>query len=459
MKKSDMMVKLATRRKLLLGAGAAVAFDLEKIAVAAANAVSSPAQAQAADDYKCLVCLFMYGGNDSNNLLVPVDASNHTVYAARRGPLVLDPKTLLPITTSNTPGLALGLHPATSALQKIFNNSRAAFVANVGPLAVPTSKSQWEARSVALPPNLFSHSDQQAQWQSAVLEGQKVGWGGRIADLMQSLNSNRSASSISLSGNTTWGNGTTLQAYKISPAGQFGFDFFKPSSASEPVAVAVNEMLAANRTHLFEREWINTINRSITAQNSFAKAINNQNFNTAFASSNLGNQLKMAAKLIASRQNLGIKRQTLFVSIGGFDTHGDDQLNRQNQLFGEISAAVAAFYDATVQLGVADKVTLFTASDFGRTLASNGKGSDHGWGSHHFVVGGAVKGGALYGSFPNLTVGGPDDATNQGVFIPTTSVDQYAATLAKWFGVSAADLPIILPGSAKFSASDLGFMT
>jgi uncharacterized protein (DUF1501 family) len=453
-----MSEKQALRRRLLLGTGAAACLDLEKLALAAVNALSSPANAQSTDDYKCLVCLFMYGGNDGNNLLVPLDSTNHRLYAARRGPLVLDPKTLLPIATDNTPGLNLGLHPAMTGLQKIFNQGKAAFLANVGPLAVPTSKSQWDARSVPLPPNLFSHSDQQSQWQTAAADGPKLGWGGRIADLSQSLNANRTASTISLNGNTTWGNGALLQAYKISPSGKFGFDFFKPSSGSDPIAVAVNEMLSANRSHLFEREWVNTINRSISAQENFAKAIGNQTFNTAFPGSHIGSQLQMAAKLIAARQNLGIKRQTLFVSIGGFDTHGDDQLNRQAQLFGEISAAVSAFYDATVQLGVADKVSLFSASDFGRNLASNGKGSDHGWGNHHFIVGGAVKGGKLYGQFPDLTIGGPDDATGQGVFIPSTSVDQYAGTLAKWFGVSTTDLGVLLPGLAKFNTPDLGFM-
>jgi uncharacterized protein (DUF1501 family) len=449
---------LNTRRRLLLGAGAAACFDLEKMALAAANAISSPVYAQSADDYKALICLFMYGGNDGNNLLVPIDPSNHALYAAKRGPLKLDPKTLLSIPTSNTGGLSLGLHPSMTGLQKIMSQGKGAFLANVGPIAVPTTKTQYDARSVPLPPNLFSHSDQQSQWQTSTLDGPKIGWGGRTADLMQSLNGNRAASTISLNGNATWGNGVTAQAYKVSPSGKFGFDFFKPSSGSDPIAVAVNEMLSANRTHLFEREWVATINRSISAQDNFAKAINNQTFTTAFPGGGIGDQLQMAAKLIASRQNLGVKRQTLFVSIGGFDTHGDDQLNRQNQLFSEISNAVTAFYDATVQLGVADKVTLFSASDFGRNLASNGKGSDHGWGNHHFMVGGAVKGGKLYGTFPNHTVGGPDDATNQGVWIPTTSVDQYAATLAKWFGVSATDMSTLFPNLSKFSAGDLGFM-
>jgi uncharacterized protein (DUF1501 family) len=449
------------RRRLLLGAGGAAAIDLERIAAAAASAISTNSWAQAApagEDYRCLVCLFMYGGNDSNNMVIPMDDAQHAIYAAKRGPLVIQKNNVLAIPTSNTGSLKLGLHPAMAALQKVFTNGKASVVANVGPLATPTTKAQWDARSVALPPNLFSHSDQQIQWQTSAVDGPRIGWGGRLMDMFQTANSNRTASSISLAGNATWANGTTLQAYKVSPGGKFGFDFFKPSSGSDPVSVAVNEMLSAPRGHLLEREWVSTINRSVVAQENFAKAIASTAFATAFPNNGLGNQLKMAARLIASRQALGIKRQTLFVSIGGFDTHGDDQPQRQQQLLGEISGAVAAFYDATVQLGLADKVTLFTGSDFGRNLASNGKGSDHGWGSHHLVVGGAVKGGQLYGTFPNLTVGGPDDVGNQGIWIPSTSVDQYAATLAQWFGVPSTELATLFPTLNRFSSSNLGFV-
>jgi uncharacterized protein (DUF1501 family) len=460
--KTSAMQKLATRRRLLLGAGAAACFDLEKIAAAAADAVSTRSWAQAApvgEDYRALVCLFMYGGNDSNNMIIPLDDIQHAVYAAKRGPLLIPKNQVLGIPTANTGALKLGLHPAMSAIQKVFNSGKAAVVANVGPLAVPTSKTQWDGRSVPLPPNLFSHSDQQAQWQSSILDGPRTGWGGRLVDLLQNLNSNRTASTMSLSGNTAWGNGANLQAYKVSPNGKFGFDFFKPASGSDPISIAVNEMRSAPRNHLLEREWIATMNRSVIAQESFAKAIATQTFTTPFPGNNLGNQLKMAARLIASRQALGLKRQTLFVSIGGFDTHGDDQPQRQRQLLEEISSSVAAFYDATVQMGIADNVTLFTSSDFGRNLASNGKGSDHGWGSHHMVVGGAVKGGQLYGTFPNLAIGGPDDVGNQGIWIPTTSVDQYAASLARWFGVSATEMPTIFPGLSRFANADLGILT
>jgi uncharacterized protein (DUF1501 family) len=452
-----------SRRKLLTlataGAAAGAMFDLNSLTAAAADALLSNAHAQvSADDYRCLVCIFMFGGNDANNMLIPIDPSGYASYAAKRGPLQLPQASLLPIPTAVTAGVPYALHPSMVGLQKLFQTGRAAAVANVGPLALPTTKAQYNDRSVLLPPNLFSHSDQQAQWQSSISDGgaARTGWAGRLGDLMQSQNSNRGATLISLAGNNLWENGTTLSSYKVSPSGNFGFDFYKPSSRSDPMSISVGEILNAQRTHMFEKEWVRTIERSLENQRVLAQAISSQQFASAFPNSGLGNQLKMAARLIASRGALGVRRQTLFCSIGGFDTHGDDQLARQQQNLGEISAAVAAFYDATAQLGVADKVTTFTASDFGRNLASNGRGSDHGWGSHHFVVGGAVKSG-LYGIFPNLTVGGPDDV-GQGVWIPTTSVDQYAASMARWFGVAPTEITTIFPNASKFGSTDLGFL-
>ena len=401
----------------------------------------------------------MYGGNDANNMIIPIDAAGYASYAARRGPLQLPQASLLPVPINNSGGAPFAIHPAMVGIQKLFQSGKAAAVVNVGPLAVPTTRAQFLDRSVQLPPNLFSHSDQQAQWQSSISDGgaTRTGWGGRIGDLMQSVNSNRGATCISLAGNNLWENGTALTSYKVSPSGNFGFDFYKSGTSSDPMSISVGEILAAQRTHLFDREWISVIERSLENQRVMAGAISSQQF-ANFPNSGIGTQLKMAARLIASRNSLGVKRQTIFCSIGGFDTHGDDQMQRQQQLFGEISAAVAAFYDATATLGVADKVTTFTASDFGRTHASNGKGSDHGWGNHHFVVGGAVKGGAIYGQFPNLTVGGPNDSGSNGIWVPTTSVDQYGASMARWFGLAPTEIATVFPNLSKFGAPDLGFL-
>ena len=463
------------RRKFLLGASGAGALgalntvvpiagqglfaDLQRITAAAGDAVIGSAHAQAAEDYKALVCVFMFGGNDANNMVIPMDPSQYALYQRARGPLTLATKDILPIAPSNTGGVPYALHPAMTGMQTLFKGGKAAVIANVGPLAVPTTKAQIMAREVALPPNLYSHSDQQAQWQSSISDGTgRTGWGGRIGDLVQALNTNRGTTCVSLAGNNLWQTGATLTSYKVSPSGNFGFDFYKQNS-NDPVSVSVGEILASQRQHPFEQAWLTVIQRALENQRVIAQAVTAQQTQSTFPNTGLGNQLKMAARLISARGALGVKRQTFFCSIGGFDTHGDDQLQRQQQLLGEVSAAMAAFYDATVTMGVADKVTTFTASDFCRNLQSNGKGSDHAWGSHHLIAGGAVKGAAMYGTFPNLTLGGPDDINNTGVWIPTTAVDQYAGTLAKWFGVAPADMPAVIPNLTKFTPADMGFMT
>ena len=301
------------RRHLLLGAGAAACLDLSKLAAAAADAMSSKANAQATDDYKAIVCLFMYGGNDANNMIVPVSTAEYNTYGLKRGPLKLAKETLLPIAAANKQGISFGLHPSMTGIQKLFASGKAAFVANVGPLAAPTSMVQFQNRSVTLPPNLFSHSDQQFQWQSSISDGSlRTGWGGRLADLLQSSsnlsNSNRSASTISLAGNNTFGNGASGTSFKVSPNGKFGLRFFDSNSQSNATSIAVKEILATNRDHPFEKEWLATIGRSITAQDNLAKAVSTQTFATAFPDTGIATQLKMAARLIASRQSLGVKR-------------------------------------------------------------------------------------------------------------------------------------------------------
>jgi uncharacterized protein (DUF1501 family) len=248
----------------------------------------------------------------------------------------------------------------------------------------------------------------------------------------------------------------SLTPYKVSASGEFGFDFYKPNSA-EPLSVAITETLADTHQHLFEQGFVDVMSRSIEVQRVLTSALQGTTLNTVFPNTSLGNQLKMVARLIAVRDKLGLKKQCFFCSIGGFDTHGEDQLQRQSELLGTISGAVTAFYNATVELGVANQTTTFTASDFGRTFTSNGQGSDHGWGSHHLVVGGAVQGGRMYGSFPDQSIRGPDDSGSQGNWIPTTSTDSYAATLGKWFGADATVLGQVFPRLQYFNA-DLGFM-
>lgn len=440
------------RRQFLKVVSAAGASGLGLGTLASLNAA-----AQTAPDYKALVCLFMFGGNDGNNLLVPRDSAEYSQYARIRSNLALPRDTLLPIAPTNTGGLQYGLHPSMGGLQSLFSRGKAAMVANVGPLAVPTSKAQWEARSVPLPDNLFSHSDQQAQWQSAIVDAApRNGWAGRMMERQLAASTpNRGYGVLSVAGGNLWETGdTSLTAYKVSASGNFGFDFYKPTGA-DPLSLAISQTLAESRSHVLERAWTDVVARSIENQRVLTSALSASTLTTVFPDTNLGRQLKMIARLIAARTQLGLPRQCFFCSIGGFDTHGDDQLWRQTELFKEINDAVSAFYAATEELAMAHNVTLFSASDFGRTCQSNGQGSDHGWGNHHFVVGGGVRGGQLVGTFPTLVLNGPDDVGN-GKWIPTTSVDQLGATLGKWFGAGAS-LNAIFPRISGFNP-DLGFM-
>jgi uncharacterized protein (DUF1501 family) len=430
---------------------------LELMAAAAGQSLSA-AHAQSASDYKALVCIFMFGGNDANNMVIPTDAARYAQYARARTILALPRDQLQTINFSNTGSLTYGLHPAMGALAGLVNAGKATVVANVGPLLAPTSLAQWQSRSVPLPMNLFSHSDQQAQWQSSVSDGTgRTGWGGRAGELLQTLNTNRGSTCISLAGNNLWEVGPSITSYKVSSSGNLGFDFYGGANATDPLSSAVNSILAASRNHPFEQSWLGTMERALENQRVLSQSLSSAQFANTFPNTGVGNQLRMAARLIAARQALGVRRQTIFCSIGGFDTHGDDQLPRQQERLGEISNAVAAFYEATVALGVSQQVTTFTASDFSRNLPSNGQGTDHGWGAHHFVVGGALRNAALVGAFPELVVNGPDDA-GTGVWIPTTSVDEFAATLAKWFGVSNTDLATVIPNLGRFARPDLGFL-
>ncbi len=442
------------RRKLLRGLAAAGAGG------ATLGALSQfAAMAQSTDDYRALVCIFMYGGNDSNNLLVPTDTATYAKYAAPRPNLALGTNLLLPIAGNNADGHTYGLHPSFTGIQSLYNQGKAAIIANAGTLLAPPAQINW-GTGLNVPSNLFSHSDQQSQWQSAVSDGTgRNGWGGRMLERLLDVGvANRGYGAISVTGGNLWeASDGSLVPYKVSSSGNFGFGFYDPTKPNDsPLSAAISGTLAEAHPHLFEQAWLDVMGRSLETQRVLATAVNTNSISTVFPDTDLGRQLRMAARLISARNALGLKRQCIFCSIGGFDTHGDDQLFRQQSNFAEIDAAVSAFYQATTAMGIGQNVTLFTASDFSRTLVSNGQGSDHAWGGHHLVVGGSVQGNKLYGTFPNLTLNGPDD-TGEGRWIPTTAVTQIGSTLGKWFGANDAQLDEVFPRLANFNR-DLGFM-
>jgi len=404
-----------------------------------------------ATDYKAMVCLFLYGGNDGNNLLLPYEQADYKLYTKARANLALDRNAVLPITPSNTGGKRYALHPAFTRIKGLFDAGQAALLANVGTLVVPTTRAQFDSRSVPLPPNLYSHSDQQSQWQTdsynASLRG---GWGGRMLErLVDSGAANRGYSCVSVTGSALWGAGdASLMPYRVPSSGNFGLSFYTPGG-SDPISVALGGLMGDVRSDLFEAAWLQSLKRAMDNQRVLASALDKSQTVTAFPDTELGNQLEMIARLIRVRDGLGLKRQCFFCSMGGFDTHGDDQLDVQQQSFEEIDEAVKAFNDEMVAIGLGKQVTLFTASDFGRTLVSNGKGSDHGWGNHHLVVGGGVKGQQVLGTFPNHTVGGPDDIGG-GNWIPSLALDELGAELGRWFGAGSV-LGEVFPNAGSFA--------
>lgn len=416
----------------------------------------------AGDDYRALVCVFMFGGNDANNLIVPRDPADYTRYAGPRGQLAINRDQLLSVKPANVQGREFGFHPAMTGMQTIFNAGKAAVVANVGTLAYPITKAQYNGGSVPRPTNLYSHSDQQFLWNTAMPDNSvRAGWGGRLGDRVAALNQSGSLTTcMSVAGNSTFLSGDTIRSFPVSPSGQFGLDFYESSTETQPLSRGVQQLLgqAATRVNIMDGVWLDILSGAITNQKQISTALNAAApFTTVFPDTGLGQAMRMVARLIVARGAFGAKRQVFFAALGGFDTHGDDQTQRQNELLGEVSGAMSALYNATAEINLAANVTAFTASDFNRNFVTNGKGSDHAWGSHHLVVGGAVKGNAMYGTFPTQLVDGPDDV-GKGTWIPTTSVDQYAATMANWFGVTGADLNAVFPNLTRFAAANLGFM-
>ncbi|OWQ46968.1 Tat pathway signal protein [Roseateles noduli] len=439
-------------------AGTAAPWALQLAAIGEAAAAAAPG------DYKAIVCLFMYGGNDYGNTVIPYDTANYQAYANIRQALAIPRDQLA--ATALTPSLALpdgrqmALAPTMNRLKSVFDAGRLGVMLNIGPLMQPTTLAQYKAANVPLPPKLFSHNDQSSLWQSSRPEGATSGWGGRLADQFLSSNGNATFSCINVSGNAVFMSGGQAVQYQMSAGGAVAINGANKSLfGSAACAEALRGMITGERQHWMEQELNRVTARSVNAQGTITTALSTSTLQTPFETNGngLASQLQTVARLIGARASLGVQRQVYFVSIGGFDLH-DNLMSQQPVLLGNVASAMASFDAALVELGVSQNVTTFTASDFGRTLSSNGDGSDHGWGSHHLVMGGAVKGGRFYGAAPTVAVNGPDDV-GQGRLLPTTSVDQLAATLALWMGVPMADLPGILPGIVNFTQKDLGLFT
>ncbi len=505
------------------GAALPMAMNLAALSDAAAFTVTSdPA------DYKALVCVFLYGANDFANTVVTYDNPSYAQYLAIRGAYSASGGLALPQADlaatqltplpANVPVDSLGvsrqfsLNPAMTRMAALFNAGNAAVQLNVGPLVVPLTRAQYNSTNRTLyprPPQLFSHNDQQSIWQSSSPEGSKVGWGGNMADLVLSTpgaNSPSTFTCISVTGNTVFLSGDQAMQYQATTGtGSVKINAAAASGSPYGAAVAstIRSFIQQPRSHALENEYNKVTARSITAESTIATALTlttATNYSASPATSStvtfpsgpgvpggtvtfpapnnsLADQLKMVARLISARSTLGVKRQVFLVSLGGFDTHDylardhggfrDGSNNIIPGLMGKVSDAIGAFYDATVAMGISDKVTTFTASDFGRTLASNGDGSDHGWGSHHFVVGGAVNGKKFYGVAPPISVSDVKDGSGvylpanqwhvgQGRLLPTTSVDQFGATMAKWFGVAQYEMPQVFPNIGNFPGTWAG---
>jgi uncharacterized protein (DUF1501 family) len=525
--------QLQSRRAFLRRAGQ-LAFTGAALPTAINLAALGEAAAFTGGGYKALVCVFLYGGNDYANTLIPYDAANYAAYQTIRGTTgsqlqngialgrtaetiggvnypgingsLLNPVTGgQPVSAIGETGLQYAMHPSMTGLRDLFEARQAAVLLNCGPLVKPLTKTAYQGNdrnTYPLPPKLFSHNDQQSIWQSSSPEGSTIGWGGNIGDLAMSGNKNSLFTCISITGNAVFLSGDQALSYQVSSGGAVRIDSLdRPNSKAYPFGLeAVGDAMqklvtAGGQANQLEMEYNKITARAVSAEGAITSAIAGKgegaNAYPAFSSSvmtgnSLASQLRMVARLIDARSSLENTRQVFMVSLGGFDLH-DDLMSSHTRNMGRVSSAIKAFYDTLSTMGVASQVTTFTTSEFGRTLSSNGDGSDHGWGGHQLIVGGAVNGGAYYGYAPPVSVAGnewndsaavksaPENQwhVGQGRLLPTTSVDQYAATLAKWFGVNDSEMTgsnSILPYLDNFGrslsvngttinyAKDLGFM-
>ncbi|MFN7694897.1 MAG: DUF1501 domain-containing protein [Burkholderiales bacterium] len=452
------------------GAGQATPLALSLAGLGALASQSS--HAADTSGYKALVCLYLNGGSDMHNWLVPTDPTNYASYAAARRELAWQGANLQALTqTRQASGRSFGMPLELSPLRSHYEAGRVAALANVGPLMRPVTKAEYQQGS-GLPAKLFSHNDQTSAWQSLQPEGAPSGWGGRMGDILMSANAQPVFTAISATGNAVFLAGGQAVQYQVGNDGPVGVRALRNSwtMGSTQLAGVLNRSLVGTTGDAYSTEYATVMRRSLDttaalqaalAQGSVAAlpttgvTLGNSG-NIVLANEGLARQLRMVARLIVAGQRLGMRRQVFMVSMGGFDTHAS-QMRDQPVQMAKVALSMDYFLNAISAQGLANNVTLFTASEFGRTLVSNGDGSDHGWGSHQFIAGGAVRGRDIYGRFPIAAVGSPDEV-GSGRLLPTTSVTQMAGTLASWMGVSPSEQAYVLPNLNAFAPGGLGFI-
>jgi uncharacterized protein (DUF1501 family) len=449
-------------RRRALGALSALAFS----SLVPRLALSSATAATTTGEYRALVCVFLFGGNDSNNMIVPFTTAAYNNYATVRGAqsasgLALPQSTLLPIADLSAQ-TNYALHPQMSGLQGLWAQGKMATLFNVGTLIKPATKSNYVAIGAA-PPNLFSHDDQQRQFQGMRLNSLTApsGWGGRMSDVIGTAAGGSTPVGLSIAGNALFLIGDTSSQVALPQTGSLSINGMTSSSTDQARATALRTLMSAGSDAVMVSTLGGLQSKTVTLTQTLNPILSGASTSAAaFGSQNnsIANQLKQVAKMIEHRAQLGNPtRQIFFVSHGGYDTHSN-QISVQDNLLSQLSPALTSFYNATAGLGVANNVTTFTLSDFTRTFKPANSGSDHAYGGHHLIIGGAVKGQATYGTFPTQTLAGPDDVTTSGRWLPTTSVDQYGATLAKWMGLAPTELAAVFPNLANFTTTDLGFL-
>jgi uncharacterized protein (DUF1501 family) len=481
MKSPRSSTEVKTRRKFLGEASCAAVSSVSMLNMLLNLKMANQAAAQSAPtDRKTIVCIFLNGGMDSFNVLVPRDNARYGTYATSRGNLALGQTALRTLNQdAGGDGQLYGLHPSCAGLQELFNGlggdstkRRVGLISNIGTLIQPATKAQYLAESVPLPRALFSHADQIDQWQTSLPQGmtQASGWAGRAADVLHSTaNTGQTAMNISLSGNSLFQVGNNTQQFVVSESGALSLTQPNDSNPANPLAVknaAHKSLLSQHYANLMQESFSQLTKTSLDLQEYFQTLFNSFDSSAIDglypANNYLGTQLRAVAKTIALRPQLGLHRQTIFISYGGWDHHGE-LLNTEAGMLAALDGALTAFQRSLETYGLQDDVITFTASDFGRTLRSNGRGTDHAWGGNAFVMGGPVKGGRIYGRFPDLALDGVDDVGYGGRMLPTTSVDQFFAEMLRWFGVSAANMSYVLPNIANFynvnsSSLPIGFL-